>query len=86
MRSPPKPKISISISHLLFSIAILALAKASSFYDNPEQDPLPDFKAREWGGNLGDDGVRYGRETREELEARWGYDVGCFLFCLVYFS
>ena len=69
--------------YLLVSfISVLALARASSFYDNPEQDPLPDSTAQEWGGGPGDGSVIYGRETREELEARWGYDVGSLLFPL----
>ena len=73
----------ISLSHLLSFLTALALAGASSFYDNPEQDPLPDFKAQEWGGSPENDRVKHGEETREELEAKWSYDVGSFLSFIV---
>ena len=48
---------------LLASLAAASLAFASvdagSFYDNPEQDPLPSGK----------------NPTIEELEAKWGFEV-----------
>ena len=58
------------------------LARASSFYDNPEQDILYNEAALDQGGGLD------WADDKEELERRWGNDVRLVLLfslpCLLY--
>ena len=57
-------------------------ARASSFYDNPEQDILYHEAILDQGGGLD------WANDKEELERRWGNDVRllllAFLPCLLY--
>ena len=47
---------------LLLVVLFHRTVNSSSFYDNPEQDPLPPSS---------------GDATEENLEEKWGFDVNC---------
>lgn len=85
------PHLSLSLPLLLLLSGIASL-KAESFYDNPEQDPLPPVppaapalfgNGTDVNGRLmpGQEGYAYepGKVPKEELARLWDFEV---CFCL----